>query len=250
MAYSAPVSGENRQTVQMADLDGDGHSEIIVFAKGSDEDPMKLTVSWEFDGSEPATGWILLYTIDGSSRQEVVKCETNSAVIEIRVPGATYDMTIQAADGSSVFNNTYSYKCPNAEVYKNNDVYFYADTLNVHLLKTPSKTNWSYKDVGKKNYTSTFKVGDPISVLLHHPGRFYLERFDTHILYVIRNSEGNVMTELLATDEQVWRTLWENTDYRYCELNLPAVPTAPGEYTLYLYFNGRAVTSVEFTITE
>jgi len=247
-AYTIEVLAEGMNQPARTNVTADPAA--ITEVSVNDEDPMKLTVSWEFDGSEPATGWILLYTIDGSSRQEVVKCETNSAVIEIRVPGATYDMTIQAADGSSVFNNTYSYKCPNAEVYKNNDVYFYADTLNVHLLKTPSKTNWSYKDVGKKNYTSTFKVGDPISVLLHHPGRFYLERFDTHILYVIRNSEGNVMTELLATDEQVWRTLWENTDYRYCELNLPAVPTAPGEYTLYLYFNGRAVTSVEFTITE
>lgn len=44
MVYSAPVSGENRQTVQTADLDGDGKSEIIVFAKANDEDPMKLLI--------------------------------------------------------------------------------------------------------------------------------------------------------------------------------------------------------------
>ena len=44
MVYSAPVSGENRQTVQMADLDGDGHSEIIVFAKDTDADPMKVLI--------------------------------------------------------------------------------------------------------------------------------------------------------------------------------------------------------------
>ena len=42
MEYCAPVSGENQQTVQMADLDGDGNSEVIVFAKGTDEDPMKV----------------------------------------------------------------------------------------------------------------------------------------------------------------------------------------------------------------
>lgn len=215
-----------------------------------DSDPMMLTVSWEYEGSAPATGWILLYTIDGSQRQEVVKSDVSSAVIELRVPGAVYDMTIQAADGSSVFNNTYSYACPNAEVYENNDVYFYANTLEAHLLKTPERENWSYKNVGRKDYTTEFTSGDPISLLLHHPGKFYLHRFDTNILYVIRNAEGKVMTELLATDEKVWRSLWENTDYRYCELDIPAVPTAPGEYTLYLYFNGYAVTSIDFTITE
>lgn len=214
------------------------------------DNPMTLEVSWEFEGSAPSTGWILLYTIDGSQRQEVVKSDTNSAVIELRVPGATYDMTIQAADGSSVFNNAYRYECPNAEVYQNNDAYFYAKTLETHLLKTPDRENWSYKNVGRKDYTTEFASGDPISILLHHPGKFYLRRFNTNILYVIRNSEGKVMSELLATDERVWRSMWENTDYRYCELDIPAVPTAPGEYTLYLYFNGYTVTSDNFTITE
>lgn len=215
-----------------------------------DSDPMTLTVSWEHDGSAPATGWILLYTIDGNQRQEVVKSDTTSAVIELRVPGATYDLVIQAADGSSVFNNTYHYECPNAQVYENNDAYFYAKTLEAHLLKTPERESWSYKNVGKKDFTNEFRSGDPISLLLHHPGKFYLRRFDTNILYVIRNAEGKVMSELLATDVQVWRTLWENTDYRYCELDIPSVPTAPGEYTLYLYFNGYAITSLDFTITE
>ena len=42
LSYSAPTAGENQQTVQMADLDGDGNSEVIVFAKGTDEDPMKI----------------------------------------------------------------------------------------------------------------------------------------------------------------------------------------------------------------
>ena len=32
LSYSAPVSGENQQTVQMADLDGDGVEEYIVCA--------------------------------------------------------------------------------------------------------------------------------------------------------------------------------------------------------------------------
>ena len=58
------------------------------------------------------------------------------------------------------------------------------------------------------------------------------------------------MTELLATDEQVWRTLWENTDYRYCELNIPAIPKEPGEYSLSLYMDHMAITVVQFTVTE
>lgn len=44
MTYSAPQSGENRQTVQMADITGDGEEEYLVFAKGAGEKPMKMLV--------------------------------------------------------------------------------------------------------------------------------------------------------------------------------------------------------------
>ena len=51
LSYSAPVSGENQQTVQMADLDGDGEEEAIVFAKTSDEKPLKAYVFDKLDGA-------------------------------------------------------------------------------------------------------------------------------------------------------------------------------------------------------
>ena len=46
LVYSAPVAGENRQTIQMADLDGDGTEEYLLFAKAKDssESPLKILV--------------------------------------------------------------------------------------------------------------------------------------------------------------------------------------------------------------
>ena len=44
LEYCAPVSGENQQTVQMADLDGDGVSEYLLFAKGNSDDPLKIFI--------------------------------------------------------------------------------------------------------------------------------------------------------------------------------------------------------------
>lgn len=44
MTYASPQSGENRQTVQMADLNGDGMDEIIVFAKGATEKPLQVLI--------------------------------------------------------------------------------------------------------------------------------------------------------------------------------------------------------------
>ena len=118
------------------------------------------------------------------------------------------------------------------------------------MLATPANPNWSYKEVSQRDFRTTFASGEPISVMLYHQGKFYLERFNTKIMYVIRDEEGNVLSDLVSTDERVWREMWQNTSYHYCELNIPAVPTKAGSYTLEIYFNGYSVTSVNFTITE
>lgn len=44
LEYSAPISGENQQTLQIADLNGDGTNEYLVFAKGSAEKPLQILI--------------------------------------------------------------------------------------------------------------------------------------------------------------------------------------------------------------
>ena len=44
LEYCAPLGGENQQTVQMADLDGDGQEEYLLFAKGTQEKPLRILV--------------------------------------------------------------------------------------------------------------------------------------------------------------------------------------------------------------
>lgn len=42
--YCAPLTGENQQAVQNADLNGDGVQEYLLFAKGSSEHPLRILV--------------------------------------------------------------------------------------------------------------------------------------------------------------------------------------------------------------
>ena len=46
LEYSAPIAGENQQTVQMADLDGDDVQEYLLFAKakGTSEKPLRILI--------------------------------------------------------------------------------------------------------------------------------------------------------------------------------------------------------------
>lgn len=51
LSYCAPLTGENQQTVQMADLDGDGVQEYILFAKSTHEKPLRILVFRNVDGT-------------------------------------------------------------------------------------------------------------------------------------------------------------------------------------------------------
>ena len=51
LEFCAPLSGENQQTVQTADLNGDGIPEILVFAKGSVDKPLKILVFSQTSGT-------------------------------------------------------------------------------------------------------------------------------------------------------------------------------------------------------
>lgn len=68
LEYSAPLSGENRQTVQMADLDGDGRDEYLLFAKGNSDSPLRILVF-----REQADNYILISLLqsNGSAFERV-----------------------------------------------------------------------------------------------------------------------------------------------------------------------------------
>lgn len=66
--FRAPAMGENQQTLQMADLDGDGAEEALLFAKGTGETPLTIFI---FDFRED--GYVLTATLAsaGASYEQV-----------------------------------------------------------------------------------------------------------------------------------------------------------------------------------
>lgn len=252
-AYTVEVTAEGMTQPARAGITA--NPIYITDVQVDDSDLMTLRVSWNYTGKAPEGGWLLLYTIDGSEQAQVVQCQDTSGVIEVRVPSATYDLTIQAADGSTVFQNTHSYRTANADIYQNEDQAFYRklhyDHFFVHSFKTPEKANWNHNDVYQGMYTNTFAPGEGISVLMYYMKDFYIRHEDVTVMFVIRDESGNVLTDYLSMDNLDWRDdLWNGPNYHYCGLNVPKVPTEPGKYSMGIYFDGLAITSMEFTITE
>ncbi len=70
--YSAPLTGENQQAVQMADLNGDGVEEYLVFAKGNSDKPMQILI---FDQKEDGNVEISEVVTSNGSAFELVQYE-------------------------------------------------------------------------------------------------------------------------------------------------------------------------------
>ena len=60
LQYAAPLSGENRQSLQMADLNGDGTDEYLVFAKSDSDAPLRILIF-----QNTADGYTLMTTVTG-----------------------------------------------------------------------------------------------------------------------------------------------------------------------------------------
>lgn len=207
----------------------------------------QLTVTWEYLGAEPEGGWLLIYSIDGNENQ-VVKCDKPTALIKNQIPKAKYTFSIQAADGTSIFNSSHSFTCKDAEKFA--EYSYVVDNVSVKLLKTPAEKNWRYESVGSDGFTSEFASGDGISVGLSSSTSFYLPGYNLNILYVIRDAHGNVLSEFVSEEDTYWKEIWLGGNSKNGELDVPKVPTEAGEYVLNIYFDGKSAAELPFTITE
>lgn len=95
LEYCAPLSGENQQNVQLADLDGDGTNEYLLFAKGTQERPLRILV---FDGEDGSYSHIQTIECNGSAFDQVEYVNMdNTPGVEIVVGRQLSDQVIRSA---------------------------------------------------------------------------------------------------------------------------------------------------------
>ena len=211
-----------------------------------DSDDDKLVVTWEYIGDVPEGGWLLIYTMDNGDKKTIISSQTASAEISPRIPGATYHFEIQTAASGTVFNSTYSYSCPNADLFRDHSSVI--SRWLFEFCRVPDKADWTPANIKQADYVNTFSLGEKIGLVMVTSGH-YIPDVQKEILYVIRDAEGNVLPELIATETVNWKLMWNNT-YPRANVTLPKEPTEPGSYQLYLYFDGAAVAVLDFIISE
>jgi len=211
------------------------------------DDDFILNISWEYAGSVPEGGWLLMYSIDGNDHPSVIPCSEAKAVIDPRIPGVTYNFSIQAADGSTVFKGQFQYDCVDTDPL--DELAIEKKDVSASLCPTPKKSNWTYKDIGKNDYTSKYAPGSKVSMVIYSPVRAQESDETYEVMFVIRDDKGNVLLDLLSVTSATWDKLWNNRSH-YCTLDIPAIPGIPGKYTIQVYFNSHLLVEKNLTITQ
>lgn len=94
LEYSAPLFGENQQTVQNADLNGDGIQEYLLFAKGNSEHPLRILVFRQVEGT-----FVLAQTIEstGAAFEQVEYARfDNEGGVEVVVGSQVADQVVRS----------------------------------------------------------------------------------------------------------------------------------------------------------
>lgn len=203
-----------------------------------------MVLTWK-SSSTPAGGWLVMYSLDGSDTTEMISSSETTATIKNVIPNATYSFHVMAADGSTVFGGNADH--PGIEETKFNRYGLSADQIQSSLCRTPEKDGWTYEDVADADYTTTYAPGESASLVLYTSSRFYLEKDETTVMFVIRNADGMVIPTLVRTKVSPWRDLWPNVG-KYCYLDVPVMPTEYGDYKLEVYFNGATALTKNFSI--
>ena len=209
--------------------------------------PMELTVSWDFTGTAPDGGWLVLYNLQGNEQQEVIKTNENTVTITNAMPGGVYEFTVQAADGSTIFGGNYTSTASEVQLFSGYGVTV-DDIKSVYMLPTPDESDWSVDDVNLYyDPASEYGTDERISLLIELYSDATPETSNDLItaLFVIRDNDGNLICS--SSSESSWVYMW---DGRWCALDVPSIPAEPGEYNLSVYFNSMAITLLPFSVTE
>ena len=239
--YTIDVKAENMSVSEWVSLSA--NSITVKNIKLDDSEPGEMKITWDFEGNSPEGGWRVLYTIDGGEKQ-VIHCEPKSCTIAPLVPGAKYSVSIQLDDDTTVFGGSKKFE---VEDYGRFDSYGVTwENFSFRMCWTPDDAGWRWYNLYESDFSNTFKVGEKASFVLQLDTGYHDDQDNIYTLFVVRDADGKVVS---ATNgrTRIWVAMWDD---RYSELDMPAMPQAPGEYSVDIYFNGALVTTQRFTVTE
>jgi len=206
-----------------------------------------LVLQWNASIPNPEDGWILQYQIMGTDVRQTLICTENTALIPTPIPGYTYQFTLQTSTGSTLLSDVLSFDVPAADDFSGTfgGLPVTRDDLTFSMCKTPAKTNWTRNDLSDSDYKTEFAPNEKASFLVKLDASYGAADAEIKVVYIVFDVNENPL--LTSTQDMNWQTMWSK---KYCELDIPVLPEAAGNYSVCVYFNGGLVAVQEFTVAE
>jgi len=239
-AYTVEVTAEGMSAASRSYITANSVTitDIAVSLAGNNA----LKLNWTIGETQVAGKWMVIYSVDGSTQQEIIRTDSTSVVITPVVPGATYNFTVQLEDGSTVLGGTAVGETLDSTPFSGYSVTA-ADML-ISMCNPPAASGWSYEDLENSDYVTKFRPGELGGFVLMMTKKYNTSDDPIVILYVIRDENGIPVS--WNSNVQTWNSMWSKN---YCELTIPAMPADPGVYTIDIYLNGQALHQHNFAIT-
>ena len=203
-----------------------------------------IDVTWDCEADSEDTEWIVIYTLAGSNGITAAEQTTEHHVtLTGLIPGSTYHIEIQEANGEEVGGET-TIDVPLPAVESFTDYGFTKGYLVMWLR--PEQEDWTVNNL--QYVRTTYKTSEQIAFACESVSEPEDSEDVVTTLLVVRNENGNVVD--YYTGEDTWDNMWNRNKYVG---ELLRTPEEPGEYTLEIYFNGKRVKTdkdVSFTVTE
>ena len=241
-AYSVDVIAVGQSMKQSVSIGANAVTVKNIQADSSTTGVLKL--SWEAT-TIPDGGWVVHYTAGDCPTEFTQACSENSVSILPVIPATEYKIVIKAADDSAVACPLYTYTTPDAV---NFSAVYGGDAVNngnlqFSMCKTPAKADWEHSDVKGSDYTTRFSAGQKASFVVFLNKVYGKNYDDFYISYVVKGEDGSIID--ISSVKTAWTNMWYKN---YCELDIPALPSQAGSYTMEVYFNGCLAAQLPFTI--
>lgn len=238
--YTVEVTAAGMSVSERAYASADAITVSDLKVDGSD--PRQLHITWSAD-SAPSNGWILLYSVDNGTTQELSCGAEMSAAIAPAIPGCKYNIAIQSTDGASILGGTTEYTVPISSAFTGFGTS--ADNMTFYMCRRPNQQNWTRQHLKSYDYVAEFTLNEKASYLVRLQSQQESSAESVAILFVIRDKDNKLISAEVLTES--WDEMWSNRD---CTLDIPTLPDLPGNYSISIYFNGLLVNENSFTMVS
>ena len=201
-------------------------------------------LTWEC--AENLGNWKITYTVDGSQIENEAVTAEKQFVFNFLIPDSKYCVTIKAEDGTTPLGGTKVFFTDEAQkfTYTHNNKTTTVSDMTFKLCAPPNVEPWRYSDKNV-NYTTTFAAGQKAGVVIELGKECAKSSMLCTRAFIIYDAEQNIVSA--SYTQNTWEMMWPNA--KHCELTIPSMPTAAGEYKLVVLFNNQLVTEQSFTIS-